>query len=317
MDTQKGNTFFIIAIIVGVFAISAVGFASWKYFGGDSELEKETQPVYSPKQEKTVPQVKEQEKIKKEEIIPSEKTDETADWKSYQNEEYGFKISFPEQWKNYKVSEKDAGIAFKLKHQDGNYHDVFNISVYTKEQWNKIQSEEGPKPTYLSEDKKTDRIFAYSIGHDDEGYLGFPNIVSGKVYQGPYYDVQNKIIQTFKVIKTDWQTYQNKEYGFSLNFPLTWKGYKTSKRMLNWGAFGTSDSLDFGLPAQNSLFNISIHTKSQWKNIISEGGPRPIYIKENGKFVFAYAIAQDAINSEMIERIKEVKNIISTFKFTE
>ena len=196
--SQKGNTFLIIAIIVGVIAIGIVAFALGKYSNdiatNNFELEEEKyQPSYLPEQEKTIPQMEEQEEIKKEEIIPSKKSDEMANWK----------------------------------------------------------------------------------------------------------------------------TYRNNEYGFSLNFPLLWKEYKTSKRMLNWGAFGTSDSIDFGLPAQNSLFNISMHTKSQWKNIISEEGPRPTYIKENGKFVFAYAIAQDAVNNEMVERIKEIKSILSTFKFTE
>jgi hypothetical protein len=61
-------------------------------------LEKETQSSYLPKQEKTVSQVKEEEEIKKEEIISNEKTDETADWKTYRNEEYGFEMKYPNDW---------------------------------------------------------------------------------------------------------------------------------------------------------------------------------------------------------------------------
>jgi len=42
----KKNPFFIIVIFIGIFAISAVGFASWKYFGEVSELKrKEFEPV--------------------------------------------------------------------------------------------------------------------------------------------------------------------------------------------------------------------------------------------------------------------------------
>lgn len=37
MSNQKGNLYLIIAVIVGVFAISAVGFASWKYFDGQKD----------------------------------------------------------------------------------------------------------------------------------------------------------------------------------------------------------------------------------------------------------------------------------------
>ena len=37
-NPQKGNLYLIIAIIIGVVAIGAVSFASWKYFGGGSDL---------------------------------------------------------------------------------------------------------------------------------------------------------------------------------------------------------------------------------------------------------------------------------------
>jgi len=46
--SQKGNLYFIIVIIVGVVAIGAVGFASWKYFGKVSELEKNGNEIIKP-----------------------------------------------------------------------------------------------------------------------------------------------------------------------------------------------------------------------------------------------------------------------------
>ncbi len=49
---QKGNLYLIIAIIVGVVAISTVGFASWKYFGGGSELGKNRNEITKPLIEK-------------------------------------------------------------------------------------------------------------------------------------------------------------------------------------------------------------------------------------------------------------------------
>ena len=115
----------------------------------------------------------------------------------------------------------------------------------------------------------------------------------------------------------DWKTYRNEEYKFSLKFPPSWEGYKTKKRILKWGGFGTSDSIDFGFPVQESLFNISIHAKTQWNNIISGEGPHPTHIAENEKFIFTYATAQDAANNEIVERMKEIKDIISTFRFLE
>ncbi len=110
--------------------------------------------------------------------------------------------------------------------------------------------------------------------------------------------------------------YSNPQYGFSLTFPQTWKGYIAKNRTLNWGSLGTSDSIDFGFPTQDSLFNVSIHTKSQWQQIKSEKGPTPTYLGENNQYVFGYSVAQYAANDTIIARMKEIQNIIKTFKVT-
>lgn len=46
-------------------------------------------------------------KLPKEEVVPQE--DETADWKTYRNEEYGFEIKYPEDV--IKLTERNEGIA--------------------------------------------------------------------------------------------------------------------------------------------------------------------------------------------------------------
>ncbi|MFA4942046.1 MAG: hypothetical protein WC564_00180 [Patescibacteria group bacterium] len=108
-------------------------------------------------------------------------------------------------------------------------------------------------------------------------------------------------------------TYTNSSYNFSLKFPQTWKGYTVKNRILSWGSLGTSDSIDFGFPSQDSLFNISVHAKNQWQNIQGIEGPKPTYLGENKLYVFGYDSAQDAKNSEIIERMKEIKSIVQTF----
>jgi len=94
-------------------------------------------------------------------------------------------------------------VAFKLKHtRDGEYHTIFTIGIYSKNKWEQLQSEEGPSVgTYLGE--KGEYVFDYSTGHDDEGYIGFPEVVPGEIYHGPFYDVETKIIPTFKFINMD------------------------------------------------------------------------------------------------------------------
>ena len=119
----------------------------------------------------------------------------------------------------------------------------------------------------------------------------------------------------------DWKNYKNDKYGFELTFPSTWQGYKAINRTLDWGANGTSDSIDFGFTAQGSsdialIFNVSMHSKTQWKKIKSEQGPTPTYLGENSLYVFAYSPAQDVATDFERSRMTEIESIIKTFKIT-
>jgi hypothetical protein len=50
---------------------------------------------------------------------PAEKSDETADWKTYKNEEYGFEVKYPNNW--YAEPEDLADLSAKLSIIFGNY----------------------------------------------------------------------------------------------------------------------------------------------------------------------------------------------------
>lgn len=110
--------------------------------------------------------------------------------------------------------------------------------------------------------------------------------------------------------------YINNTYGFSLEFPDTWKGYTAKNRTIDWGVLGTNDSVDFGFSAQDALFNVSIHTKSQWQKIKSGEFPMPTYLGENSQYVFVYSVTQYSANDAMVARINEIKDIIKTFQAT-
>jgi len=118
---------------------------------------------------------------------------------TYTNNTYNFTLQLPERWRDYRVEEKKGEFGdqynFELKLKNGQYNSVFVVSVISRADWEKLQTEEGPKPQYISE--KNNSIFASSIGHDDEGYAGFPEMIPELIYKGPFFDVQEIIIPSF------------------------------------------------------------------------------------------------------------------------
>lgn len=116
------------------------------------------------------------------------------------------------------------------------------------------------------------------------------------------------------------ELYTNAAYGFTLTFPDSWKGFTVQKRVLNWGEFGFGDSFDFGFGPENSLFNIAIHTKDQWKKIEADQVAESIHIQvpvgENEKYVFSFSRSHDLANNEMSDRSLEIVDIIKTFQVT-
>lgn len=151
-------------------------------------------------------------------------TFDTSDQKTYTNEKYGFSLNFPDRWIGYQVNEKDNCIWFSLEHKTLGYTKVFAICAYSKlnnaDQIQKIKEQKEPGPVYLTENDQY--AFVYATVQDDEGYVGFPDIVPNQSYKGPLYDVINKILPTF-VDMSSWKTYQNSEYGFELRYPAEWR----------------------------------------------------------------------------------------------
>ena len=117
-----------------------------------------------------------------------------------------------------------------------------------------------------------------------------------------------------KIIQSQDIVYTNSTYGFTLTFPKTWVGYTAKNRTLDWGTLGTSDSIDFGFSATESLFNVNVHTKSQWEKIQAAEGPMPVYLGENDNYVFGYDQAQDPGEGAIAERSQEIPSILKTFE---
>jgi hypothetical protein len=79
------------------------------------------------------------------------------------------------------------------------------MTIFTKDEWEKIRREQLPVYSFIKESRdsriRTDFVFAYTMGQDDFGFAGFPDIptTQDEQYKGPFYDVQNVIIPSFKL----------------------------------------------------------------------------------------------------------------------
>lgn len=98
-------------------------------------------------------------------------------------------------------------------------------------------------------------------------------------------------------------TYTNKTYGFQLTLTKPWEGY-VAKEAPNIS--GDVMSIVFCVPTTDKKYStsdclkgyanpmfISIYSKEQWKQIQSEGGPKPTLIIQNDRYVFAWSMWQD------------------------
>lgn len=183
MKKSSNNLFWIISLII-------VGVAA--YWFGTAQVTAPQENIITPTEtEKTVAESDQQKNI----TIPSDLEKKFI----YTNEKYHFTLQLPERWKEYTIKErKDEWgdhYSFELQLKNGQYNSVFTVSAFSREVWKALQAEEGPKAQYLSE--KNAYVFGYSIGHDDEGYAGFPDVVPELIYKGPFFDVQEIIIPSF------------------------------------------------------------------------------------------------------------------------
>lgn len=123
----------------------------------------------------------------------------------YKNDKYNFEFNLPLRWEDYKVSENENSLIFSLKLKDPiflddgtrEYGDLFIITAFSNETWIENQNADDPSVNnFLGKNDKY--IFGILKGQDDEGFHGFPKYSLNEVYKGPFYDITNTIIPSFK-----------------------------------------------------------------------------------------------------------------------
>ena len=121
-----------------------------------------------------------------------ESSQNSLDWRSYQNEKLGFSLGLPESWKGYSVSEDNQGVCFSFK--DGHMpFCIMTIRVMTKDEWNAVVKKSAL--TKITEDDG--KVYVCDSCCGQEGEFGGGQFDQ---FQQDRCDEAGEILQTFKLL---------------------------------------------------------------------------------------------------------------------
>lgn len=140
--------------------------------------------------------------------IKEKKIDETTDWKTYRNEEYGYEVKYPMEWEKYFLISKNK-ISWKIPDEIicGKACDIFHtisIEVYKKNytstgDWLKELNTSVPEEAYPP-DYKIDREITIS---------GLAGLEVSQESEGGLYTkvgvIKNNFVYEFTKLKTNWE----------------------------------------------------------------------------------------------------------------
>ncbi len=168
---------------------------------------------------------------------PEEKIpDETVDWQTYRNEEFGFELKYPGDWDNplWQENEYVKGITFGCPAFDfeGNKYCPLSLKISEAKTKNEaiknINEDSIPIPMIKEFIVDTREAITYHDAgicleactkiFDSKMTISFMDRCS--TYEGKIFD---QILSTFKFIEkedtSDWQTYRNKLWGIEFKYP--------------------------------------------------------------------------------------------------
>ena len=118
--------------------------------------------------------------------------------------------------------------------------------------------------------------------------------------------------------------YTNEEYGFTLQFPESWKGYKAHSEPFPaslTAGLEPSANIQFDLPGTTSMFVIQVWDADVWQQFQAQGTIIPDVLARRDVLVFTGLIAvsvpeggQALSEEELQSRLAEVPAIIQSFE---
>jgi len=257
-----------------------------------------------------------------------ETTINISNWQTYRNEEFGFEMKLPSDWKAY--SEYDGSIIASSAKEfpdnpliltgtppDLNFQIEIIQNMNLKDYQNNFFADVEAVEELQTEVKK---IGLKLYRGNDVFFLIQINNNLLKIFSNKNYLFNDQIFSSIKFIDnnqpdtTNWQTYQNEELGFEVKYPEEWIVWKQmSKIHLDIIAFALkNDEIISPTNSRDPIFTIDYFSKKAWEEVQFLDEKYNIEkIKENNEGnVIAYKIYKDGY-SEIINQI------LSTFKFIE
>jgi hypothetical protein len=118
-------------------------------------------------------------------------------------------------------------------------------------------------------------------------------------------------------------TYTNDQYGFTLEFPDAWKGYKAHSAPFvgsAWDGPEPSANIQFDLPGPTPVFAVQVWDDDVWQQAQAEAIMIPDVLAERDHLVFTILImisvpeVRAPSEEEVQSRLAEVQGIIQTFE---
>jgi hypothetical protein len=260
----------------------------------------------------------EAERVEKQLGTPSTKSDPTANWKTYRNEEFGFEVGYPGYWELGKVISDDErrDVAVAFSHLPNRYTGLVDapeglvVSLFYSETSaesvttvEKIDASAGASSTYgvLTCTQNSEEVGALCYAKSEKGIV----IINISIIESEVVDYDSdveKMLLSFQFIESEvdtggWKTYRNEEFGFEFKMPFRWSNALVRQdRGDFFGGYIFNIILE-----QFPVCNFYVYSHDNWRKFQNSDDVKPIYVTENDDYVVSRGCGHDDYGYEGFE----------------